>query len=130
MVHAYADSDWAGNKKEGTSTSGGVLQWGGSVVKAWASSQRTVALSSGEAELYAATKAASQFIGMLSMAEDFGVKLEGQVLIDSSAALGIISREGLGRTRHIRVQYLWAQSLVQQGKIRIKKVHSSEMLQT
>ena len=74
---------------------------GGHTLKTWSSSQSTIALSSGEAELYALTKCATQTVGMISMAMDFGVKLSGIVSTDSTAALIIVHREGLGRTRHI-----------------------------
>ena len=33
----------------------------------------------------------------------------GRVHTDASATIGIISRQGLGRLRHINVQYLWLQ---------------------
>ena len=32
-VEAFADSDWAGNRKSAKSTSGGVLRWGGACLK-------------------------------------------------------------------------------------------------
>ena len=122
LVQAYADSDWAGNKHDGSSTSGGVLKWGSGTLKTWASSQRTVALSSGEAELYAVTNATSQMLGLISMLEGFGIFAKGEVYTDSTAALGMVSREGLGRTRHIRIRYLWMQGVVQEGAVKVKKV--------
>ena len=70
-------------------------------LKAWSSTQQTIALSSGEAELHALTKAAAQTTGIVQLAADFGVKLNAVVKTDSSAAMGIVHRSGLGRTRHI-----------------------------
>ena len=99
-------------KSSGTSTSGGALMWSNHVIKTWSSTQQTIALSSGEAELYAMTKAASQVLGTISMLKDFGIITQGQVRSDATAAIGIVHREGLGRTRHIRVQYLWMQEKI------------------
>ena len=44
---------------------------------------------------------------------------------DASAALGIIKRQGLGRTRHIHTSYLWVQQVNDQG-INLSKVPGSE----
>ena len=49
----YSDSDWAGCKKTGKSTSGGLVLLGFHLIKSWSSTQATVAMSVGEAEYYA-----------------------------------------------------------------------------
>ena len=67
----------------------------------------------------AMTKAATQVTGMISLASDFGVTLEGTVMSDSNAAIGITHRAGLGgRCRHIKVQYLWIQEKVKSGELK------------
>ena len=53
-VEVYVDSDWAGCRRSRKSTSGGVLLFGGAAVRGWSSNQSVIALSSGEAEYYAA----------------------------------------------------------------------------
>ena len=68
-----------------------------------------VALSSGESEFYAALKASAEGLGLISMMKDFGWDATGQVLGDASAALGIIHRKGLGRTRRIDTGFLGIQ---------------------
>ena len=119
----FGDSDWAGCKTTLKSTSGGIIFWGKSLLKSWSSSQSTVSLSSGEAELYALTKLSSQVLGMISLAEDFGVKMTGKVKTDSSAAMGIAYRNGIGgRARHIRVQYLWIQGVIEKKDLTLEKV--------
>ena len=57
-------------------------------------------------------KGASQTLGMISIAGDLGYHLSGRVRSDASAALGIVNRQGLGKLRHINVQYLWLQAKV------------------
>ena len=79
---------------------------GSHLLKSWSTNQQVIALSSGEAELYAQIKGAAQTLGMISMAADFGESLKGIVYSDSVAALGICTRVGLGKVRHIKVQYL------------------------
>ena len=92
------------------------------LIKSWATAQRTVALSSGEAELYAATKTVFQSLGVVSLLEDFAIRPTVTVYSDSTAAIGIASCDGLGRTRHIRVQRLWVQEQVRQEYIALRKV--------
>ena len=45
-----------------------------------------------------------------------------RVWTDSSAALGICSRQGLGKLRHIDIQTLWIQEKVRTKQIVLKKV--------
>ena len=126
-LNGFADSDWAGDRTTLKSTSGGAVVWGSHTLKTWATSQSTIALSSGEAELYAITKVAVQTSGIISLAGDFDVMLEGMIKTDSNAAIGIVHRAGLGgRCRHIRVQYLWIQEKIKLGELRISKVHGKE----
>ena len=119
---AYADSDWAGEETTSKSTSGGMVCYGDHVLKSWASTQQVIAMSSGEAELYAMTKASAQLIGLCSIARDFELELDGVVHSDSIAAIGIVHRMGLGKTRHIRVQYLWIQERVHAGDLKVRKI--------
>ena len=100
--------------------------WVGHLLKSCSSTQQTIALSSGEAELYALAKAATQTECILSMLSDFGFKLNGKVYSDSTAAIGIVYRSGLGKTRHIRVQYLWLQQEIEHGRLCIDKVLGTE----
>ncbi len=120
----YSDSDWAGDTTTRKSTSGGCITIGGCAIKSWARTQRTVALSSGEAELYAANRTAQELLGIRSLGKDLGMVLNCKLLIDAKATLGIISRRGLGRLRHIEVQELWLQSAVEQNNISVERVPS------
>ena len=83
-------------------------------------------LSSGEAGLYALTKVAAQILGLISMAADFGKATSAKVHTDSTAALGMVFRFGLGRTRHVRVQYFWTQQKVQDKEFVVEKVDTKE----
>ena len=125
-VNAYADSDWAGHKVSRKSTSGGLLMIGGHLIKSWSSTQPVIALSSGEAELYALVKAASHAKGLCSLIADFGFETKISVHTDSTAAIGIAHRRGLGKTRRIEVQYLWVQDNVNRKTMSAEKVGTNE----
>ena len=79
------------------------------MIKSRSTNQQVIALSSGEAELYALTKGAAQTLGIVSMARDMGEELKAVVHSVSSAALAMSQGVGLGKVRHIDVQYLWRQ---------------------
>ena len=121
-VDGFTDSDWAGCKSTARSTSGGAVKLGLHCLKTWSSTQAIVALSSAEAELYALTKGAAQLLGIMTLLSDFGVDVKGVVHTDASAAIGIVRRQGLGKVRHLRVQYLWMQDRVRGGDVDVKKV--------
>ena len=99
--------------------------WGSHPVKMWSRTQALVSLSSAEAELYAAIKACSETLGFLSLLKDYQLHVKGKVMSDASAALCIIKRQGLGRTRHIHTSYLWVQQVNDQG-INLSKVPGTE----
>ena len=126
VVEAYVDSDWAGCRKSRKSTSGGILYLGGVAVRAWSSNQNVIALSSGEAEYYAALKGASCALGFQSMLRDLGMHASVTLFTDSSAARGIIHRAGLGKLRHLETGYLWLQAAVRAKKLQVRKVLGTE----
>ena len=95
-------------------------------MKSWSTTQRVIALSSGEAEYYAAVKGASEGLGFLAACTDLSIwdnrVVSIKVLTDSSACKGICQRVGLGKIRHIDVALLWLQDLVRKGRISMRKV--------
>ena len=95
-------------------------------IKSWSSTQKTIALSSGEAELTAVVKCSCETIGILQLSADWWMELEGEVLVDSSAALGVVGRKGAGKLRHVRVGQLWVQEKAESGELRYRKVKGTD----
>ena len=75
----------------------------------WSSAQLSVTLSFGQAAFYGLVKAAGAGFGHLSIMLDFGLKMPVRVWTDSSAAIGISTRSGLGKLRHLEIHTLWVQ---------------------
>ena len=121
-IIAYSDSDWAGDRITRRSTSGGCLMRGIHTIKCWAKTQHVIALSSGEAELFACVRAASESNGLQSVMRDMGVMAGIKVYVDASAAIGMLMKEGLSGVRHIDTQFLWVQAAVKKKEIAVKKV--------
>ena len=97
-------------------------------IKTWSSTQNVVALSSGEAEYYGLVKAASHGIGMRNLLHDLRyTRIEGiQLLTDASAAMGIASRRGVRKVRHIGVSQLWLQDKVMRNEIELVKIRTDQ----
>ncbi len=121
FLDSRVDTDHAGCVKTRKSTNGGALTYGKHCIKSWSTTQAVIALSSGEAEYYGVVKGGSVLLGAISMAKDLGVELKGRVYTDSSTAKGIASRRGLGKTRHIHVNYLWSQERLHSGDFTLYK---------
>ena len=87
-------------------------------------------LSSGEAEYYACVRGGAALLGMRALLEDWGLTTQGVLRLktDSSAAKGFASRRGLGKQRHVSTRYLWLQSKVSSGDLKIEKVGTADQL--
>ena len=96
-LDVYTDTDWAGCPKTRKSTSGGTLMLGRHTIKHWSSTQASVALSSGEAEFAGVIRGAGQGLGYQALLRDLGVEAPLRVWTDSSAAIGICTRQRLGK---------------------------------
>ena len=53
---------------------------------------------------------------------DVGFKCKIQCFFDSSAAVGIVKRDGIGKARNLQTQFLWVQEMTTNNKASIHKV--------
>ena len=105
------------------SVSGGAITIAGGLIKAWSNRQATRALSSGEAEFYASSKAGIEALGLESLMQDLGWPVESKrVLTDSDACRGMTSRRGVGKTRHIELRRLWLQEAVESRGLTLGRI--------
>ena len=125
-LNIYSDSDWAGCKRTARSTTGGVMLKGSHCLRSWSLTQKFVTLSTAEAELMAAVRAATEGIGMTQLADSLGVHMTARILVDSSAALAVVSRKGNGRLRHVKIGHLWIQEAAAREEVILAKVRGSE----
>ena len=98
------------------------MMHGNRCIKSWSTNQSAIAISSGEAEFYALVKGSSELLGMMSIAKDLHVPLKGHLHSDSSAAIGISQRRGLGKVKHMHTQYLWVQERIRNKDFALHKV--------
>ncbi len=53
---------------------------------------------------------------------DLGINLPIRLWTDSSAAVGICQRQGLGKLRHLETHTLWVQHAVRSQRIELRKI--------
>ena len=102
------------------------MVFNGACLKTWSTTQAVRALSSGEAEYHVALKRASMALGFRSMSVDLGENVKITLRSDSSAALGIGGRQGLGKLRHLETSYLWLQDILTLQRLSVRKVKGVE----
>ena len=127
-VETWVDANHARCVRTRKSTSGGVSMLGACCIRAYSKGQSVIALSPGEAEYYGLVSALSQVLGAVSLAKDWGRKRAAHVWMDATAGIAIGSRRGLGKVRHIDTVFLWAQEVVNAGRVSVGKKDTKEML--
>ena len=112
-VYAEVDADWAGCVETRRSTDGGFEFFGKCVIDGWSSTQQSIALSSGESELYGICNGSARVLWTVNLLKEMGFPMKEMgfpmkavVATDSSAAKGVSSRLGAGRIRHLETRCL------------------------
>ena len=118
----HSDVDWVGCRETRKSTTGGCVTVGKHMLRGWGKTLALIALSSGESEIYWTLKGAAETSGLRAMTRDLGWRLKGEVWSDANAAIGIIHRNGLGKTRHVETGLLWIQQIAAQLRLKLSKV--------
>ena len=117
-VECFSDSDWAGNAEHRRSTTSVHVFVQGALAFSFCRSQKSITLSSAEAEFCAILSGACESI-MIRDAVSFllgefaDVKLVCKT--DSSSARSLTNRLGTGRMRHLQAGKLWIQEHVMSG---------------
>ena len=123
-LHAYSDSDWS----TGHSTSGWVILYCGAAIGYGSKRQQSVALSTTEAEIMAASQAAAEIIYFRGILSELGRELDPTVLyVDNAGAVELAKdMKSCKRSRHIERRYLKVRELVADGEIKVMHVSSHE----
>ena len=128
VLRVSCDAGDLGTRK---SRSGGAVMWGSHLIKHdERAMQSTTALSSGGSERHTLLGSSAHALGIKAMLNDwfYDVKCEVLMRCDSSAARGMSARQGFGKTRHVDVRFLLLQQAVQEGRLKVLSVLTSENL--
>jgi transposase InsO family protein len=133
----YSDADWGGNIPNRRSTSGTAFILGGTAIS-WASKrQRSVALSSTEAEYMACSSSAQEGIWLRSLLKDIqNITLLGRetplpstlLLMDNQSAMALTKNpEYRKRTKHIDIAYHFVRERVATKELTVVYVPTEDM---
>jgi hypothetical protein len=115
------DSSWA-DDPDRYSTHAGCEFVGSHLIESWVATDQVRALSTAEAELYGIVDGSARGIMTQNTMKEIEVDWSVEVGSDSSAAISISSKSGVGKTRHIALRWLWVQDAVRTKQIKLKKV--------
>ncbi len=127
----YTDADWASNVLNWKSTSGYVFLMQGSAT-CWASKrQKTVPLSTMEAEYAAMVEAICQWLWQEQWFTELGVKVDRPftLLSDNQAAIALTKNpEHHGRAKHIDIRMLFIRDMIEAKSVAVEYVASADNL--
>lgn len=126
----YSDADHAGDTTTGRSTTGVVCIYAEGAISWLSQRQASVAISTTEAEIVAASEAAREILWLKRLLSDI-VKFSDkpQLQVDNEAAVKLAQNPELHRrTKHIRTRHFFVRELVTGGEIDIKRVSSEAQL--
>ena len=121
-LEVYTDSDWASDHVTRKSTSVAVIMAEGMRWHAHSRGQASVALSSCEAEVMAASEGIKEALLLQEVLMFAGLgHYEIEIKVDSSAAHAFFHKRGVGRMKHIDSRILWLQDLIAAGGVEIEE---------
>jgi hypothetical protein len=127
-VMSNVDSNYATNKENRKSVSGGIHTLGGSIVSWVSKTQKSTTLSSTEAE-YVALSIGAQEVKFMQMLlnEIAEVETPGIILEDNTGSIFLVKNQQVGqRTKHIDIRYHFVRELWQEKLIDVKFVNSEK----
>lgn len=135
QVNCYADADFASNRDDRISLGGYILFLGGAPILWRTSKQKSVALSTMEAEFMALTDAAKELVWIIRiLQETFELQIIKHNVVstlycDNESAINF-SKSSIEnrRTKHIHVRYHFLRDLISEGLFYLKYVNTKNNL--
>ena len=121
-VELFSDSDWGTNLDDRKSISGYVVRVSGGPVSWSSKTQKTVALSSCEAEFLALAEAAKEALWLRMILKEMAVEFDDPLVIkvDNQAAIAL-SKNAVNhsRSKHIDIRYFRIRDEIEAGRIKV-----------
>lgn len=127
IIEGYSDADHGGDENTGRSTTGIVCLCAGGAVSWLSQRQSSVAISTTEAEIVAASEAAKEVIWLKRLYEEvIELKSIPVLYVDNEAAIRLAQNpEFHRRTKHIRIRHFFVRELVMEEEIEVLKIATS-----
>lgn len=126
----YSDADHGGDTTTGRSTTGVVCLYANAAVSWLSQRQATVAISTTEAEIVAASEAARELIWLQRIFDTLTDIRDLPLLkVDNEAAIRLAHNpEFHKRTKHIRIRHYFVREMVHEGTLTVAKTSSMDQL--
>ena len=124
-LDAFSDSSWGDERSTRRSTTSGMVFANGCLILSICRAQATIALSSCEAELYAANSTMVECIYLHQLAQFLMgsvLDVRQRLFLDSSSAKFVVQRSGVGKLKHVEIKHMFLQQLLRQGIFTIHKI--------
>ena len=130
-MKAFCDSDWAGDADDSRSITGFCIFLNGCLISWKSRGQKTVTLSSSEAEYVAVSEVCTEVLFIKTIMDFLGLEISLPITVfcDNIGAIYIANNpKNNGRTKHINVKYHFIREYVIDGTVQINFVRSEENL--
>lgn len=130
IIEGYSDADHAGDEQTGRSTTGVACLFASGVVSWLSQRQASVAISTTEAEIVAASEGARELVWLQRLYSQLTILEDVPTLkVDNEAAIRLAHNpEFHKRTKHIRVRHFFVRETVQEGLVDVQKTSSTDQL--
>ena len=130
-ITGYSDADWAGDTTDRKSISGYVFMQNGGAISWSSRKQKTVALSTAEAEYLALSNASQECMWLRQLQRELNYSTSTPTIIyeDNQATIAMAKNPKFhGRAKHIDIRHHFIREQVAQGTLEIKYCPTTEMV--
>src|SRR6187200_353775 len=128
VLEGFTDANLGGCEDSGKSTTGFVFTIGGTSISWMSRLQKSVALSTTEAEYMAIAEAAKELVWLKSFLAELGLQQDNCVLhCDNESAVHLAKNPVFqSRTKHIQMRYHFIRELITDGMVNLQKILGTE----
>ena len=131
QLHGFTDSDWAGSAEDRKSTSGMHFNLGSTMISWGSRKQKSVALSTAEAEYIAACEACTEAIWLRKLISDLFDQIPKSTIIhcDNQSCIRLSEHPVFHeRSKHIEIKYYFIRDKVQEGEVKLEYIPTDEKI--
>jgi transposase InsO family protein len=131
ILEGYSDSDYGGCCHTGRSTSGVVVKYAGGAISWYSQRQASVATSTTEAEVIAASEAAKEMIWLKRLFLEITTldKSPPYIYVDNSAAVRLSQNpEFHRRTKHISLRHFYIRERVIEKELQVQQISTERQV--
>lgn len=128
-LNGFSDADWGANIDDRRSYTGYIFKLAGGAINWSSRKQKTVAMSSAEAEYMALSEAAKETIYIRRFLSEVIGELDVTTIFCDNQSAGLMAKNPVfhERTKHIDLRYHFVREAVEDGKIKIGYLPTEDM---